>query len=149
MELDSHSQLINDNINMYFDIIPDFNTSSNMPIIKTYINNVEVNTLIDSGSVKSLITNNAVIKTNLRYLLDINTISTNYGIGIVKSNGKIWYCDIKFNKNLTLPVSFDVINDLYANIDVILGNDFINYHCNNINFKEKTICIMNNTISYN
>jgi len=142
-------ELINDNINLYFDKIPHFNDFAKLPIINTYINDICVNTLIDSGSIKSLITNNALMKTNLKYLLDDNTISTNYGIGIVRSNGKIWYCEIKFNDNLILPVSFDVINDLHSNIDIILGNDFINHHCDNINFKEKTVSIMENIIKYN
>ena len=148
MDLDYSHQLINDNINMHYERIPEFNTPTKLPIIKTYINDVEINALIDSGSVKSLITNNAIIKSNIKYLLDINTISTNYGIGIIKSNGKIWYCDIKINEHLILPISFDVINNLHADIDVILGNDFINLHCDNINFKDKTISIMDNIIRY-
>ena len=131
------SELINDTINMYFDKIPNFNSDVKLPIITTYINDTPLITLIDSGSVKSIITSNAVIKSELGCFVDKNTISTNYGIGTIESTGKIWYTNLKINNNLLLPTTFDVITEIFSDIDIILGNDFIDSYCDLINFKKK------------
>ena len=142
------SELINDTINMYFDNIPNFNNNVKLPIITTYINDVPLITLIDSGSVKSIITSNAVIKSELGCFVDKNTISTNYGIGTIQSIGKIWYTSLKINNNLSLPTTFDVITKIFSDIDIILGNDFIDSYCDLINFKKKYVSIMDNIIYY-
>ena len=142
------SELINDTINMYFDKIPNFNSDVKLPIITTYINDTPLITLIDSGSVKSIITSNAVIKSELGCFVDKNTISTNYGIGTIESTGKIWYTNLKINNNLLLPTTFDVITEIFSDIDIILGNDFIDSYCDLINFKKKYVSIMDNIIYY-
>jgi hypothetical protein len=148
MELITCTELINDNINMYFDNIPTFNDQNILPTINVSINDVQLNALIDSGSVKCLITHNAIIKSGLNHMLDKNTITTNYGIGTVNSCGRIWYTNITFNDNLTLPVSFDSICNIYNNIDIVLGYNFISEYCDYINLKKNIISIMDNNFHF-
>lgn len=139
--------IINDNINMHFNHIPSFDDNVHLPYINVLINDVCLRAVIDSASIKCVMTYDAVQKCNLNYLLDRQQICNNYGIGTCKTIGKIWYTNITINSS-NLPISLDVVDNLSVDFDLILGNNFLKLYCENINFKNSSITIDGQRIDF-
>ena len=126
------------------DEIPELLVPCQLTSINGYINNNEIDIIIDSGSSQSHIFKSTINRLKLSDQVDKNEQSDIFGNGNSKSLGRLWYQEIELNSFL-IPVSFIVIDDIVDNYDVILGNNFLQLYNAILDYNSKKL-ILNNTI---
>lgn len=139
------NELIQTNIDLCYELIPNFLIPVNLIIIDVYISNKKFKALIDTGASSSILFKKTVDKCNLNYIVDIqhndNMITAN---GTVESKGYIWYIDININ-NFSIPCTFNIMDTIdNSKFDMILGLNFLVAHNINIDFRNKVLIFNNN-----
>ena len=139
-----NDELIKINMDMCYELIPNYLIPIKPIIIDIYIANKKLRALIDTGATVSVISNKTIELCGLEYIVDSNNNIDISGIHSTnKSYGKIWYIDIEINK-YTIPCSLFVVDNDNNIFDIILGLNFLTSNNININFATKEIIFSTN-----
>jgi hypothetical protein len=130
-------------MNMAYDIIPEMLIQTQMIFLTGYINDKPVKILLDTGASISIIFESTIKRLNIINLVDTTEQNQLNGIGKEMSIGRIWYIELNLNQNF-YPISLVASSNTNTNFDIILGINFLQSYCAQINFKKKII-ILNDT----
>jgi hypothetical protein len=123
-----------------YNLIPEMLIPTNLITIDGYINDEQINIIVDTGSAYSHIFKSTIDRLELSNLVDKNEQDEICGNGITKSLGRLWYQEIELNSNY-IPISFLVIDDIVDGYDVILGNNFLQSYDALLDYNKKKLIL--------
>lgn len=116
---------IDENLINAIEYYPEFFGSITMLYIPVEVNGVPFKAFVDSGAQKSIISAEAVERSNLGRLVDRRRQLIMQGVGEQRSIGEIYLTPVKVG-SLFLPFSFTVLQNNAA--DILLGLDLLRRH---------------------
>ena len=137
-----NKKLINQNILMADEIIPEMSLSTNLIYLNGKINGKDIRVMIDTGASSCVIFKSTMEKTGLDYLIDYSsTVLVQGAHGMKPTLGTIWFMELDLevenkndsgtiNKNfVAIPITAEVIDDS----DSIQATNIIKEHMDKIN----------------
>ena len=129
------------------ELIPELFVPGELIIINGKLLDNPVKIFLDSGASGCCIGKSTVKRCNLIELVDTESIVLIESSTKFDSRGKIWYVElfIQDNQNNLIPfaTTFEVIDDISSQFDLILGSNFFRTYNANINYKNCIVTLDN------
>lgn len=162
--INKSDEIIDKNLLMAHDLIPEMLIPYNLINLEGKINNVPIKIMIDTGASACFAYKSIIEKCNLEYLIDKSSCILAQGAhGINNSIGTIWFLDIELNISndmhnfASIPITVNILDDTEIikhnnknikhdnknNIELVLGMNFLKSYKVNIDFSSRTLTLNN------
>ena len=129
--------------------IPELFVPGELIIISGKLLEIPVKILLDTGASNCCILKSTITRCGLELeeLVDNNTIISIQSLNNLSSFGKIWYTELFIQDNkkdlIKFPITFEIIDNISSEFDLILGSNFLRTYNVNINYNKCLVTISN------